>query len=182
MPDGASMALTRLKKLPVLQRNTSPHWGSHSMQFRTEKRSDLSLLRYLWRSRLFAIQLALIVLGTLSAHQSSSAHDLPVELLASAESKAESQQLQREFEGEYVVGKTKCVVTPRKMSFEVRWAHDKRKTNFFFESTDAEGRFTFVSDDKPDGRDRFVFDSPRLNTGVFLQSDGAKFFVKRASN
>lgn len=84
-----------------------------------------------------------------------------------------------EFEGRYRVGPTTCNVTPVKMAFEVRWQRGVGHMMFFYEPGAAAGRHRFVSEDKPDGRDRFEFDDDRLNRGRFVRADGKVFPVYR---
>jgi len=84
-----------------------------------------------------------------------------------------------EFEGTYQVGGTTCTVKPIKMAFEVRWAKGKGSMVFFYESDSRFGDHVYVSDEKPDGFDRFVFADDRLTSGVFIRSDGVRYAVKK---
>src|SRR5687768_25160 len=83
------------------------------------------------------------------------------------------------FEGKYRVGRTTCIVTPVKMAFEVKWARGKGVMLFFFDSKTPEGQFSYVSEDKGAGRDRFIFDNGRFNSGKFIRADGKQFLVKK---
>ena len=85
-----------------------------------------------------------------------------------------------EFEGRYRVGPTTCTVTPVKMAFEVRWQKGSGHMLFFFDAQTDDGRYVFVSEEKPDGRDRFEFDDARLRTGKFVRADGRVFAVRKA--
>ena len=84
-----------------------------------------------------------------------------------------------EFEGTYQVGGTTCMVRPIKMAFEVRWTKGKGSMVFFYESNSRFGDHTYVSEEKPDGLDRFVFSDERLASGVFIRSDGVRYPVKK---
>lgn len=87
-----------------------------------------------------------------------------------------------EFEGRYRVGPTSCTVTPVKMAFEVRWRRGVGHMMFFYEPGAAAGRRVFVSEDKPDGRDRFEFDDAGLNRGRFVRADGKVYPVRRLTS
>ncbi len=84
-----------------------------------------------------------------------------------------------EFEGTYQVGRTTCTVKPIKMAFEIRWAKGKGSMVFFYESGSRFGDHAYVSEEKPDGFDRFVFSDERLASGVFIRSDGVRYPVKK---
>ncbi len=84
-----------------------------------------------------------------------------------------------EFDGTYQVGRTTCTVKPIKMAFEVRWTKGKGSMVFFYESDSRFGDHTYVSEEKPDGFDRFVFSDERLASGVFIRSDGVRYPVKK---
>jgi hypothetical protein len=84
------------------------------------------------------------------------------------------------FEGKYSVGNMSCVVKPVKMAFEVRCS-ERRGVMMFFNDVDApEGKPTFSSEDKGKGRERFVFDDDRFDTGKFTGADGKELPVKKA--
>ena len=87
-----------------------------------------------------------------------------------------------EFEGRYRVGGTSCTVKPIKMAFEVRWAKGKGSMVFFYEWDSLFGNYTYVSDEKPSGFDRFVFSDERLVSGVFIRSDGMRYPVNKISS
>jgi hypothetical protein len=89
-----------------------------------------------------------------------------------------SQELS-EFEGRYRVGNTTCTVKPVKMAFELRWAQGKGVMHFFYDSTAAEDKPTFVSEDRGQGRDKFIFDDTRYDSGRFVRADGKTFAVQR---
>jgi hypothetical protein len=84
-----------------------------------------------------------------------------------------------EFEGRYMVGTTTCTVKPVRMAFEVRWAEGKGVMHFFFDRVTPEGKPIFVSEDTGKGKDKFIFDDSRYNSGTFLRADGRMFVVKR---
>jgi hypothetical protein len=84
-----------------------------------------------------------------------------------------------EFEGRYMVGTTTCIVKPVRMAFEVRWAKGKGVMHFFFDRVTPEGKAIFVSEDTGKGKDKFIFDDSRYNSGTFLRADGRMFVVKR---
>lgn len=84
-----------------------------------------------------------------------------------------------EFEGTYQVGRTTCTVKPIKMAFEIRWTKGKESMVFFYESNSPYGDHTYVSEEKPDGFDRFVFSDERLTSGVFVRSDGMRYPVEK---
>jgi hypothetical protein len=87
-----------------------------------------------------------------------------------------------EFEGRYRVGGTSCTVKPIKMAFEVRWAKGKESMVFFHEWDSRFGNYTYASDEKPSGFDRFVFSDERLVSGVFIRSDGMRYPVNKISS
>lgn len=87
-----------------------------------------------------------------------------------------------EFEGTYHVGPTTCTVAPAKMAFELRWARGDGVIMFFFDSDSRFGPYSFVSEPRPDGLDRFIFDDRRLSTGTFIRSDGLRFAVARQTS
>lgn len=82
-----------------------------------------------------------------------------------------------EFEGEFLVGNTSCIVTPIKMAFEVRWAKGSGYMLFFFDRETEDGRYIFVSAGK--SKDRFEFNNKNLQTGKFIRSDGKVFSLRR---
>ncbi|MGH8564012.1 MAG: hypothetical protein ACREXW_07925 [Gammaproteobacteria bacterium] len=92
---------------------------------------------------------------------------------------AEASTVLSEFEGRYRVGNTTCTVNPIKMAFEVRWAKGRGAMRFFFDSTTAEGKPIFVSEDSGKGTDRFIFDDNRFNSGQFIRADGRALVVER---
>jgi uncharacterized protein DUF3828 len=79
-----------------------------------------------------------------------------------------------EFEGRYQVGETTCTVKPVKMAYEVRWAKGSGAMLFF-----GEEKKRFVSEERAEGRDAFVFDDDSLSTGTFIRADGKKVAVRR---
>lgn len=79
-----------------------------------------------------------------------------------------------EFEGRYQVGETTCTVKPVKMAYEVRWAKGSGAMPFF-----GEGEKRFVSEERAEGRDAFVFDDDSLSTGTFVRADGKQVAVRR---
>jgi hypothetical protein len=87
--------------------------------------------------------------------------------------------IDEEFEGIYQVGETTCMVKPIKMAFEVRWAKGKGSMVFFYESDSRFGDHTYISEEKPDGFDRFAFSDERLASGVFIRSDGVRYPVEK---
>jgi Protein of unknown function (DUF3828) len=81
------------------------------------------------------------------------------------------------FEGKYKVGDTTCIVTPSKMTYEVRWAKGSGTEMFFFKENQ-----TFETEEKQNGRtNRFEFTDDTYNTGTFYRSDGKSFAVTRAN-
>jgi hypothetical protein len=86
-----------------------------------------------------------------------------------------------EFEGTYRVGPTTCTVAPVKMAFEVRWLRGRGAMMFFFDGDSPFGPYSYVSERKPTGFDRFVFSDRRLVAGVFIRSDGARFPVVKVT-
>ena len=84
-----------------------------------------------------------------------------------------------EFDGSYYVGSTICTITPIKMAFEVRWANGAGSQVFFYNTTSPFDSFSFVSERKPDGFDRFVFYDSSLENGVFIRADGFRFLVRK---
>ena len=85
-----------------------------------------------------------------------------------------------EFEGQYQVGKTTCAITPVRMAFELRWSRGKGVMRFFYGGTSAEGKPVFISEDRPGGRDRFIFDDERYDSGRFIRADGVSLNVRRS--
>ena len=83
--------------------------------------------------------------------------------------------IDEEFEGSYRVGGTTCTVKPIKMAFEVRWATGTESMVFFYEWDSRFGNYTYVSEEKPSGFDRFVFSDGRLASGVFIGSDSMRY-------
>ena len=83
------------------------------------------------------------------------------------------------FEGRYKVGVTTCRVKPIKMAFEVKWARGKSAMIFFFDKETPQGQFIYASEDKGAGRDHFIFDNNRYETGKFIRADGKEFPVKK---
>lgn len=79
-----------------------------------------------------------------------------------------------EFEGRYQVGETTCTVAPVKMAYEVRWAKGSGAMTFF-----GEGEKRFVSEERAEGRDAFVFDDDSLSAGAFVRADGKQVAVRR---
>lgn len=87
-----------------------------------------------------------------------------------------------EFEGVYRVGPTTCTVTPAKMAYEIRWKGGQGMMPFFYDADSPFGPFSFVSERKPDGFDRFVFTDQGIRTGTFIRSDGRRFPVMKLAN
>lgn len=79
-----------------------------------------------------------------------------------------------EFEGQFQVGETTCTVKPVKMAYEVRWAKGSGAMLFF-----GEEEKKFVSEERDEGKDAFVFDDDSLNTGTFIRADGKEVAVRR---
>lgn len=90
--------------------------------------------------------------------------------------------IDEEFEGLYQVGGTTCVVKPIKMAFEVRWAKEKESMVFFYERDSRFGDYTYISEEKLSGFDRFVFFDERLFSGVFIRADGMRYPVNKVSS
>jgi hypothetical protein len=90
--------------------------------------------------------------------------------------------IDEEFEGSYRVGGTTCVVKPIKMAFEVRWAKEKESMVFFYEWDSRFGDYTYISEEKLSGFDRFVFVDERLLSGVFIRADGMRYPVTKISS
>ncbi len=86
-----------------------------------------------------------------------------------------------EFEGKFKVGTTTCTVKPIKMAFEVKWAKGKGTLVFFFKEELPDGKVIYVSEDKPDGVDQFIFDNNRHRSGTFRRADGKEFSVSKLS-
>ena len=86
-----------------------------------------------------------------------------------------------EFEGSYRVGETTCTVKPIKMAFEVRWATENESMIFFYEWDSRFGKYTYVSEEKPSGFERFVFSDRRLASGVFIGSDSMRYPLNKIS-
>ena len=83
-----------------------------------------------------------------------------------------------EFEGTYRVGETTCTVKPVKMAFEVRWAKGSGTMIFFADKESSEPN-RFVSEDKGKGRDAFIFDTNRYETGIFIRADGKEMPIRK---
>ncbi len=87
-----------------------------------------------------------------------------------------------EFEGRYQVGNTTCTITPVKMAFELKWAKGMGVMLFFYDKTMPDGKVIFVSESLAKGRDQFVFDNERYDTGTFIRADGKTFAVERSKD
>lgn len=85
------------------------------------------------------------------------------------------------FEGTYRVGDTTCTVKPIKMAFEVRWAKRKGTMIFFYDTASEQsgGKKIFNSEDKAKGKDQFVFDDDRYQSGKFVRADGKELPVTK---
>jgi len=92
---------------------------------------------------------------------------------------AQAGPAQGEFEGRYRVGNATCTVKPIKMAFEIRWAKGWQAMRFFFDSHRDDGKLIFVSEETGKGRDQFIFDDNRYDTGTFIRADGKVFKVSR---
>jgi hypothetical protein len=82
------------------------------------------------------------------------------------------------FSGTYQVGTTTCIVKPVKMAFEIRWAKGAGAMIFVFDG-ERDGKFRYLSEEKGDGRDAFVFDDDRFEIGKFIRADGKEMPVKK---
>ncbi|MDQ4122647.1 MAG: YbjP/YqhG family protein [Acidobacteriota bacterium] len=91
-----------------------------------------------------------------------------------ANTASEKSGAEGEFEGNYQVGETTCIVQPSKMSYEVRWKKGAGAMVFFHEED-----YRFVSEEKENGRDAFIFDDASLTTGKFVRADGKIMPVKK---
>lgn len=81
------------------------------------------------------------------------------------------------FEGTYKVGDTTCAVKPVKMAFEIKWAKGSGTMIFFYDET--AGKYSYSSEDKGKGKDKFVFDDDTLTTGKFIRADGKEMPVSK---
>jgi hypothetical protein len=84
------------------------------------------------------------------------------------------------FEGKYSVGSMTCDVKPVKMAFEVSCGARKVVKMFFSETDASASKPVFSSEDKGAGKERFVFDDNRFNSGNFIGADGKSLPVKKA--
>lgn len=82
------------------------------------------------------------------------------------------------FEGTYKVGDTTCTVKPIKMAYEIKWKQG-RGTMIFFADGDAPETYSFVSEDKAQGKDKFIFDDDSYTTGRFVRADGKEMPVSK---
>jgi hypothetical protein len=81
------------------------------------------------------------------------------------------------FAGTYQVGEATCTVKPVKMAFELKWAKGTGTMMFFYE---GEGVLKYVSEDKGNGVDAFIFDDTTFTTGKFIRgSDGKQMAVRK---
>ncbi len=83
-----------------------------------------------------------------------------------------------EFEGNYKVGDTTCIVKPTKMAFEVKWAKGTG-TEMFFSQDRANDKYIFASEPPKGGANVFSFDDENYNSGTFYREDGKQFTIKR---
>ncbi len=86
----------------------------------------------------------------------------------------------RFFAGTYRVGATTCTVKPIKMAFEIKWAKGSDSMVFYFDGDASAKRYTYSSEKNGRGRDIFVFDDDRIETGKFIRgSDGKEMAVSK---
>ena len=85
------------------------------------------------------------------------------------------------FEGVYQVGDTTATVKPIKMAFEVKWAKGIGTQVFFYDSASEQsgGKKIFTTEDKGQGKDQFIFDDGRYQSGRFVRSDGKQVRVTK---
>jgi hypothetical protein len=96
---------------------------------------------------------------------------------ADAKNNAETEE--HFFAGTYRVGETTCTVKPVKMAFEVKWARGSGTMMFFFDGDESAGRYSYSSEDTGEGRDTFIFDDDRFETGRFVRADGREMAVRK---
>jgi hypothetical protein len=83
------------------------------------------------------------------------------------------------FEGEYLVGKTACTVTPVRMAFRVQCGKRKPAELYFFEGhADSGGPSYSATHGKPQ-KPRFVFEDEAIGRGTFIDRQGKRFRVIR---
>ena len=107
---------------------------------------------------------------------------MAIAIILVSQASAQSNVEKGDFEGTYVVGATSCLVTPSKMSFEVHWKEKTEPEYYFYDASRSVGASTVFSTDPgyDSGRlQSFIFDSPELNQGTFVQADGMKLKVAR---
>lgn len=88
----------------------------------------------------------------------------------------------KNFEGTYQVGDTTCTVKPIKMAFAVKWAKGTGTEIFFYDNTASEqsgGKKIFGTEDKGKGKDQFIFDNDRYQSGKFIRADGKEIKVRK---
>ena len=83
------------------------------------------------------------------------------------------------FAGTYKVGTTTCAVKPVKMAFEIKWAKGTGTMVFFFDGDASAGRYSYSTEKNGRGRDTFVFDDDRIETGKFIRADGVEMPVSK---
>jgi hypothetical protein len=83
------------------------------------------------------------------------------------------------FEGKYKVGDMSCTVKPVKMAFEVKCDRRKGVTMFFNDTEASAANPAFSSEARGAGKERFVFDDDRFDSGKFVGADGKELPVKK---
>jgi hypothetical protein len=84
-----------------------------------------------------------------------------------------------EFEGTYQIGTDTCSVRPVKMAFEVIRDKGKPAAIFFYESESQFGRYTYISEKKESGYDRFVFANDSHVSGEYISSNGIRYSLTK---
>ncbi len=84
-----------------------------------------------------------------------------------------------EFEGGYRIGEMTCIVTPIKMAFDVQCSDENEPMVFFYDLGSKFGDRSYVSEERPDGADRFVFFDESLSSGEYIDSVGIRLPVNR---
>jgi hypothetical protein len=83
------------------------------------------------------------------------------------------------FEGDYLVGKTACTVTPVKMAFRVQCGRHKAGELYFFEGQAGHGGPAYSAARGKPRKPRYVFEDESIERGIFIDRQGKRFRVIR---
>ena len=88
------------------------------------------------------------------------------------------------FKGTYEVGSTRCLVTPVRMAYEVRWPGVRQPEYYFYdEKSSTDSAVIMLTDPAytPGPVRKFIFSSRQMEEGFYVGKDSRKLPVRRVA-